>query len=88
MKNEKLAKVLEPRIAELEATRKDVLAKSAKLHEQRKALLAKIQPLEAELREVNAKIKAVEQPAIREAGNELAAIARALGAKTLSNPNG
>jgi chaperonin cofactor prefoldin len=88
MKNEALAKVLAPRVAELEAQRDKVLADVAPLHAKREALLVQIQPLEAELREVNAAIKQAEQPALRDVGNELAAIARALGAKTLVNPNG
>ena len=50
----------------------------------RDALVAKIQPIEAELRIVNAEIKAGEAP-LHDIGNQLAEIARVLGAKTLRN---
>ena len=67
----------------LEDEKAAILARSAPLHGKRAKLLEKIQPLEAELRKVNAEIKAIEQPAIVEVGNQIAAIARAQGATTL-----
>lgn len=82
-KNERVAEMLAPLKAKLEAQRAEILAKSAPLHERREALVAQIAPLEAELRRVNAEIKAVEQPALRDIGNELASIARAIGATSL-----
>ena len=50
----------------------------------REALVAQVQPIEAELRIVNAEIKAGEVP-LHDIGNQLAEIARVLGAKTLRN---
>ena len=50
----------------------------------RDALVAKVQPIEAELRSVNAEIKAGEAP-LHDIGNQIAEIARVLGAKTLRN---
>jgi septal ring factor EnvC (AmiA/AmiB activator) len=66
----------------LDADRKKVLDAAAPLHERRAALLKKIQPLEAELRKVNAEIKEAEKP-LRAIGNQIAAVARANGARTL-----
>lgn len=64
--------------------REAVLAAVAPLHAKREALLAQIQPLEADLRTVNAEIKAAEQPALQNLGNEIAALAKAMGAKSLA----
>lgn len=85
MKNPRLAEVLAPFRTQLEEERAGILAHSASLHEQRNTLLATIQPLEAQLKEVDDQIDAIEQPKLREVGNELAAIARQLGATTLTN---
>lgn len=85
MKNKELAAALAPRQAALDAERDALLAQIAPLHEQRDALIAQIQPLEAQLRKVQQQIKAIEQPRLRDIGNELAAIARALGARSLVN---
>lgn len=85
MKNPRIAEVLAPLKASLEAERDEILAASAPLREKRDALVAKIQPLEAQLRDVDDQITAIEQPKLREVGNELAGIARQLGAITLKN---
>lgn len=83
MEQDELRSALGPLRAKLEAEQKAILDKSAPLHAKREALLAKLQPLEAELREVNAQIKAIEYPALNEVGRQLAAVARASGAKSL-----
>lgn len=84
-KNPRIAEVLAPLRAQLEAERDEILRASAPLHERRQALLDKIQPLEAQLKAVEDEIDRIEQPAIRNVGNELAAIERQLGAVTLVN---
>lgn len=69
---------------ELTAKREALEAELAPVRAEREALVAKIQPLEADLRAVDARIKAAEPP-IRKIAQELAEIARVLGAKTLRN---
>lgn len=71
----------------LEGERAAVLEKAAPLQKRREELLTKISPLEVELRDVNKQIKEIEQPALRDIGQQLARIARAEGAKTLRNGN-
>jgi len=69
---------LSPVRAELQAKRAAIHAELAATYAERDALIAQIQPLEAKLREVQRVIKAGEAP-LREIGNNLAAIARAIG---------
>lgn len=61
----------------LEEERAKILSQLAPLHARRDALIAQMQPMEKELREVQAQIKSVEQPKLREIGNQIAAIVRA-----------
>jgi uncharacterized coiled-coil DUF342 family protein len=72
-------------IGSLEARRKAVLDKSAPFHAKRDELLKRLHPLEVELRELDRQIKAIEQPGVRDLGNQIAALHRAIGAKTLPN---
>lgn len=76
-KNKPIDHLLNARKA-LEEERAEVLKDLAPLHARRDALMAQIQPLENELREVQKKIKAVEQPRLRELGNQIAAVVRAI----------
>jgi uncharacterized coiled-coil DUF342 family protein len=69
---------------ELTKARASLTAKSDPLRKQREDVRAKLAPLEAQLRDISAKINAVERPALGEIDNELAAIARALGARSLA----
>jgi septal ring factor EnvC (AmiA/AmiB activator) len=85
MKNPRIAETLQPLKDQLEAERASLQEQLEPLQAARAALLAKLQPLEAELRAIDAQITAIEQPKMREIGNELAAIARQLGAVTLVN---
>lgn len=78
-------KELRETLKRLEAERDSILEKSKTLHEQRAAVVAKIQPLEVELRGVDKAIKTIEQPRLAELGRTIAAVHRALGAKTLKN---
>lgn len=75
--------LIEDRGKELEREAAAIEAKAAPLREKRDALRAKLQPLEAEERELNAQIKALEQPRLSNVKNELAAVARSLGAKSI-----
>lgn len=84
-KNPRVAEALAPLKLQFEAEKAEILFQSAPLHEQRESLVAKIQPLEAALRNVDAQIDAIENPRLRNVGNELAAIARQIGAITLVN---
>lgn len=82
-KNARIAAQLAPLKAELEATKAAILADLAPHYAHREALLAQIQPLEAKLREVNQAIKMGEAP-LHAIGNELAQIARTIGATSLT----
>jgi len=81
-KNPVIEAALAPVKAELEATKAAALADIGPLHAQRDALIAQIQPLESQLRAVQQIIKAKEAP-IRAVGNDLAAIARAIGGTSM-----
>jgi uncharacterized coiled-coil DUF342 family protein len=62
---------------------RDVLVtKSTPLREQRNKILEEIAPQLAKARELANQIKKIEQPVLAEIKNELAGLARALGAKT------
>jgi uncharacterized coiled-coil DUF342 family protein len=87
-KNPRIAELLLPLKDTLEQERDAILAKVAPLKAQREVLVARIQLLEAELKVVDDQIVALEQPKLREIGNELAAIARQLGAITMKNEGG
>jgi uncharacterized coiled-coil DUF342 family protein len=65
--------------------REKLVAKAAPLRKRRDALVAKIQPLEAELRDLNQQIAKVERPRLAEIDNQRAALARAMGARSLSD---
>jgi uncharacterized coiled-coil DUF342 family protein len=67
----------------LKAERDAVVKQSAPLRAKRDALAAQIQPVENQIRELNQAIKAIEQPRIAEIDNQLGAIAKATGGKSL-----
>ena len=75
---------LKDMLASLQDERAALLAKSAPQRKKRDELLAKLQPLEDELRTVNAKIKDIHGNKLFELDNEIGAVQRGLGAKTLS----
>lgn len=68
---------------ELEAEVASIKAASGPVRKFRDELQAKLQPMEAKLREMNGEIKRIEQPALSNAEMELAALARALGSKSM-----
>lgn len=69
---------------QLETERDSIVRQTAPLQRQREALVAKIQPLEDQLRAVDEQIKKLEMP-LYEIGNGLAQLARAGGAKVITN---
>lgn len=89
MKNALVAQTLAPLKAQLTEQRDAILEALKPLQAERDAILAEMEPLQARLRAVDARIDAVERPvggvALREIGNNLAAIARHEGAITLEN---
>jgi len=68
----------------LQEERAQIIAASATLRAQRDSLVGIIQPYELELQSVNRQIKAIELPRLAEIDNELGAIARALGGRSMS----
>ena len=87
-KNPRVAEFLRPLREQLETERDLIVAQAAPLKARREELVARIQPLEAQLKEIDDQIVAIEQPKLREIGNELAAIARQTGAVSLRNEGG
>lgn len=77
-KNALLRKKLDPVRKDLESKRDKVLKGLAPLYKERDKLVARVQPIEAELRQINHEIREQEKP-LRAIGNDLAAIARAVG---------
>lgn len=75
---------LAPLVEKLEKEKKAILDKSAPWREKRERLLKEIQPLEAKLREVDAKIKEIERPHLGKISNELGALAKAMGGRSMN----
>jgi hypothetical protein len=88
-KNQLVVEALAPLKKELLKARDARLRELAPLEEKRARVLAEMEPLQEALRKVDAQIDAVERPkdgmALRDIGNNLAAIARQEGAITLVN---
>lgn len=60
-------------------------AKSAPLRAERDALAEKLAPIMDEMRKLAERIKELEQPALADAKNELARVAKALGGRSMSD---
>jgi peptidoglycan hydrolase CwlO-like protein len=75
-------------MADLQAEREKILAKSAPIREKRDKLRDKMAPMEAELRAHNQQIKELEQNRVFEIDNQIAALARGMGARSLSEATG
>lgn len=84
VKKNRVSTQLESLRTQLEGERDAILRATSPLYREREKLVAKIQPLEDELRAVDAKIKEAEKP-LYEIGNGLAQLARAGGARTITN---
>jgi hypothetical protein len=69
----------------LKSEKAAIQERSAGLREQREVLRRKIAPLEAQTRELDKQIKAIELPRLFEIDNQIAALARAMGAKSVKN---
>lgn len=70
-------------MTKLQEERAAIVAKSAPLREAREALRVEMEPLEAKLRELNASIKDVELPRLFDIDNQIGALARAMGGRSL-----
>lgn len=70
---------------ELQEEKAAILAKSGPLREERDALRAQMAPLEAQLRALDAEIKRVEQPRLFQVDNQIAALAKGMGGKRMSD---
>jgi uncharacterized coiled-coil DUF342 family protein len=71
---------------ELRAEKEKILGKSGPLREQRDKLIAKIQPLDAEMRALSQQIEELEGNRPYELDNQIAALARTMGARSMSQP--
>ena len=83
-KTTRVSTQLETMKTQLEKERDEILRATAPLHREREKLVAKIQPLELELRTLDEQIKEKEKP-LYDIGNGLAQLARAGGARVLTN---
>lgn len=75
---------LAPLVGELEKERDALLKKSEPWRQKREELLKQIQPLENRLREVDDKIKEIERPRLPQIQNELGALAKAMGGRSMN----
>jgi uncharacterized coiled-coil DUF342 family protein len=69
---------------ELKGKRDALAKKSAPLRAKRDKILEEIQPKLDEIRKLEAKYREIEQPELAGLDNQIGALARALGAKTLN----
>lgn len=70
-------------LAKLEAERAGILAGSESLRTERDQVVAQIQPLELRARELTQQIRAIELPRVADLDNKIAALHRAMGARSL-----
>lgn len=70
-------------LVRLEAERDVIRTSSEPLRAERDQVVAQIQPLEAKHRELTQKIRAIELPKLPELDNKIAALHRAMGARSL-----
>lgn len=68
---------------DLQRKKEALQKKSEPLYKERQKLLDKIQPLEVELREINKKIQKIERPHLGNLDNQISAIARAMGGRSM-----
>jgi chromosome segregation ATPase len=78
---------LVPLVKKLEQERNEIQKKSDPLRKQREELIKEIQPLEAKLRKLDEKIKDIERPRLPQINNEIAALAKAMGGRAMSQSN-
>lgn len=70
-------------LVKLEAERNTIAQQSAPLRAERDQLNAQIAPLETRHRELTAQIRAIELPKLADLDNKIAALHRAMGARSL-----
>lgn len=78
---------LTPIVKKLEQERDAIQKKAEPYRNQREELLRQIQPLEVKLRKVDEKIKEIERPRLPEINNELGALAKAMGGRSMNENN-
>lgn len=69
----------------LQAERAPLAAQVAALREKRDALARKLEPMEAELRAMAKEIAAIERPRLAELDNQIGALARAMGGRSIKH---
>ena len=69
----------------LQKERAELAAKAAPLRERYNALAKQIAPVEAEMRELANQFKAIEQPRLAELDNQIGALARAMGGRSIKH---
>lgn len=74
---------LTPIVKKLEQERDIITKKAEPYRHKREELIAQIQPLEAKLRQVDDEIKKIERPRLSEINNELGALAKAMGGRSI-----
>jgi hypothetical protein len=69
----------------LKSEKAAIQERSAGLRSEREALRQKVAPLEAEMRDLDKQIKAIEGPRLFDIDNQIAALARAMGARSVAH---
>jgi hypothetical protein len=70
----------------LQKERAAIVEVSAPLREAREKLRVEMEPLETQLRELNAQIKRVEMPRLFDIDNQIGALAKAMGGRSMQQP--
>lgn len=78
---------LYPMVEKLEKEKETIMKKSEPFRRKREELLRQIQPLENELRKIDEKIKEAERPRLPQINNELGALAKAMGGRSMNQGN-
>lgn len=71
-------------IDDLTAQKEKIVTKTEPLHVERDAILAEVQPKLDRVRELEKSYRAVEQPRLAEIDNQISALARAMGGRSMS----
>lgn len=77
---------LKKMLATLQAEKDEILSRSIPLRAERDALIAEMAPLLAKEKEIIQQYLAIERPRLSELDNQIAALAKAMGGRSLSNP--
>lgn len=85
MKPEEKYPELMAMMQKLRSERKQIEEAAAPSRRVREQLVSQIQPLEEELRRVDAQIASIERPRLGEIDNQIAALARSMGGRAMSD---